>query len=517
MGFEDLRRSFEGSASIRTNGGPQVSAPRTNTKASDFSTSYPTQICVSDFEEELLLFLEEVSNTIVKDRETSIEGELHDEYEYEIDMGQTIKREVLRAEIRTIACRLREHQTPEGAPSSSAQRTTIASLKRNVKEATDNLERVRKEKKLLEIDNRELTDEIQVLLTKVSDLQKESWALENDRGELESKVDLAQHTVNALKVDRKRLESYVGNLRTEIVEYQSLVSEREMQEKQARRYTSELEYRILEMRKVESALMERVYELVETQRETLEEMKRVIDSRDYNGARRVLAKMNTRGASITVKINSLLRRHENVSNNSEQVREPPISPSRSMTSDHQAEQVSLVETEARIESTTAASSINNAESRSVKSTATTKTNIFFRISKRELQSREAVTSGNQNPFETRPIFSRIGRQKAYETSLEKTREGAERNAEALREVVVSKNAEIQRLEEELKAASEVVARLEMDRFLETRKHRKENRNLHVDEKADPFKKREQLTKQRVKPQSLFDWQDFEEDGNQKVD
>jgi hypothetical protein len=322
--------------------------------------------------------------------------------------------------------------------------------------------------------------------------------------------------VNALKVDRKRLENYVANLRGEIVEYQNVVSESEMRENQSQRNASELEIRVLEMRKVESALMERVSELVDAQRETLEDMKRVLESKDLNGAKRVLTNMTVRATSVTAKINALLRRGQNTSISNDEAREPPVSTNHADVPEDEFYQASGVESDARFESTTASTNAMT-EVRTARTTTSTRTTIFSRLTRRDLRAKESAGISGRNTEEPKIIMSRTGRQRAYGNSLEKSLEAAERSTGALREIVSSKNEEIHRLEDKLKAASDLVASLEMDRYMETKLHRKENRNLHVDEKADPMKTREQILKLRKKPNSLFGWQDFDDESSHKDD
>lgn len=469
---------------------------------------------ISDFEDELTLFLEEIRKSVLSSRQTAEHGgSHHDDLPGGPDrLEKSIGKEVMRAEIRSVLEKLRnyEEQNLCEEDASSATKSTVASLKRQVKEANEEVAQLRRQKKQTEIQTRELHDANDACEAKIVLLTGKVRLLEIENEEITNKMQNADAAVQEMTIEKKRLEQNVTVLRGELLDSNHRTNQQKLKTIQAERLGEEMEARMLEMRMSEAALSERVKELHQVQEEMLEEMKKVIQSKDVPAARRALTNLSLRRSRIVGKIAAIMtRRHrgnEEIDDNSQAVGQS------STAAGHEGSD--------ELPANESSPSMGGQQSPSVKRFATEDnslqklTSLLGRlrmVGNGTSTTQDGVTTAGDPSEGARrapQVMSKADRHQIYESNLLKSRDAAEKDAVALQEVLDLKSNEIVRLEQELKDAKRQAAKLEEDLHIEKQHRLKENRNLHV---PDDCKNTEEMefSARRATTRTLFDWQDYE--------
>lgn len=477
----------------------------------------------ADFPEELALLLKEVRSIVIENRRKSAPGSPLSQNGGDV-IEKDIGREVMRAEIRSTLTKLKsmDDSVTDGDDMNSSQRTTFASMKRRLRENGEEISQLRKQKKQLELKSRNLLESHETYQTKIRMLENKESLTATERGELDAKVREQETSVFHLAADKKRLERNVGTLRTELLHSHHRLSEQKLKTTQAERKISDLESRQSELRENENALSERVKELHKVQGEMLEEMKRVVDSKDSAGARRALTNLAQKRSRIVGKIANILTKKSNLSRQGS---------TRSARSDEEgaAEGMSRSDSDLMklptmndpnssrrmqtMQNARADSRDSNGEEQSSGPPAVSRKSSIMQLFRRQpdgnagnqTQPLTREQSAEQGSVVPSPL-SRTNKQQIYETNLVRSREAAHKDTDVLREVVQNKTSEIDKLEALLKDAKEHSEKLELELQSERLNKRKENRNLHIREEEEPKRQINMIMKERSRPSTLFDWQ-----------
>jgi hypothetical protein len=515
--FEDLLESFERKfAKKLANRAPptdlivQPSGPRPSTMSSG---SYNA----ADFQIELQLLLAEVHQSLVLSRQTSPDnGNVKDSG---ASLDSSIGREVLRSEIRATMEKLRrwDEKSVDDASTdaNSSQRASIASLKRCNREANEELERLRRFKKQGEVKVRNMQDLNAKKQGKISLLEEKIKLIEIESHEMDNRMRDSDNTVMTMSTDKRRLERSVAMLRTELLDSHHRLSEQKLLTTQSERRVKDLEARASEMRNSEQALAERVKELHEVQGQMLEEMKKIVDSKDLDAsalpaARRALQNLSDRRSRIVGKIASIMTRRNAVNQGEDGAIVREESSSLSETNDDGVLSASTSPIVVESQCSTSAPRSND-EDGIVK-----KPSLLGGLLRMNTSASASRDDGSGPPTSQKSGsgFANSGASKVptskqvraiYESNLVLSRETAERDSDTLREVLENKSSEIERLENELKDAKEGAARYERELQSERQHRRKENRNLHNPQEEEARREMSNIS-HRSRVQSLFDWQ-----------
>eukprot|EP00173_Palmaria_palmata_P001033 Plantae.Rhodophyta-Palmaria_palmata.ctg1542.p1 GENE.Plantae.Rhodophyta-Palmaria_palmata.ctg1542~~Plantae.Rhodophyta-Palmaria_palmata.ctg1542.p1 ORF type:complete len:459 (+),score=109.76 Plantae.Rhodophyta-Palmaria_palmata.ctg1542:270-1646(+) len=432
----------------------------------------------------------------------------------------------MRAEIRSTLTKLKsmEDSVTEGDDMTSSQRTTFASMKRRLRENSEEVSQLRKQKKQLELKSRNLLESHETYQTTIRMLENKESLTATERGELDAKVREQETSVIHLAADKKRLERNVGTLRTELLHSHHRLSEQKLKTTQAERKIADLESRQSEMRENENALSERVKELHEVQGEMLDEMKRVVNSKDVAGSRRALTNLAQKRSRIVGKIANILTRKSNMSRQestrSARSGEEGAAEGMSRSDSDMMKLPTMIDTNYSRQMQT----MQTARADSPDSNGEIPSSGPPEVSRKSSIMQIFRIGGNQNgnaSNQPHPLtreqsaergsvvlspLSRTNKQQIYETNLERSREAAHKDTDVLREVVQNKTSEIDKLEAQLKNAKEHAEKLELELQSERLNKRKENRNLHIQEEEEPKRQINMILKERSRPSTLFDWQ-----------
>lgn len=514
LDFEDLLDSFERkfAKKLAERAAPDdfEKAPKVIRPPSFGDSRYSfsdSRFDVCDFTDELGLLLEEVLHNARLSRQIGGHPITDDENDRILLMDDAIGREVIRAEIRMTMEKVRqiEWQTRDGANlKASAQKTTISSLRRQLRESREECESLAKAKKQSDLTVRNLEDVINEHVSKNTMLGEKIQLVETESQEQESKIKEAEDTIKSLSADKKRLERNVAMLRKELLDSHHRVSEQKLKVSQSDRRAQELEQRANEMKISEAALSERVKELHDVQGKMLAEMKKVVESKDAPAARRALANLSQQRSRIVGRIaNIMTKRGQTATGEGDENATPEAAADDGELGDDGAgDDTQEAGTANHSEHETVATEFGNSEA-----DLSRRTSLLGRFQNKERQYHTSVGDSTSKTGHLSPTpYSRSGRQQIYENNLERSREAAERDSEALREVLDLKSSEIDRLDTELKKVKGEAATLERELHSERQNRRKENRNLRIAGEDEARKHISHVVQLRNKPQSLFEWQ-----------
>jgi chromosome segregation ATPase len=510
--FEDLLDSFEKKFAKKL---AQRAPPAEASDAKQFlKPAAKLVLDPSDYHEELSLLLFQVHEIATLNRQHRSDGGQNSER-----WDESIWREVLRTEIRSTMAKLKmlDDYADDSGAATSAQKTTMASLKRRNRELSDELDQLRKHKKSLDIKMRSIAEMHETYQSKLKMVEERALLLQTERGEQDSKLRELESSTYHLTADKKRLEKSVAMLRTELLTSHHKVSEEKLKTTQAERRIADLESRAVELRDSESALAERVAELNDVQGKMLEEMKKVVESRDAPAARRALTNLNQQRSRIVGKIASLLTKRNGGVDRADSEPSDGLGVDSVIDASVQGRESSMLNNDAGQDQSLSSGfessglphvSPNTLERHSSSDGgALQKKSSFmhlFRIgSQTPMFGRQR--SNERSTLVPSPL-SKSNRQQIYEANLIRSRESAERDSDVLRDVVENKKSEIERLELELKDSKEQAAAFERELHSERQNRRKENRNLHVVSEDEPRKQMTSIVQQRNKPSTLFEWQ-----------
>lgn len=529
--FEDLLESFENKFAKTL--ASRAPPPHALERRSSLVPVSENVFDPKDFPEELSLLLSQVHELALSKRRTrdADDGEPVEQW------NTSIGREVMRGEIRDAISRLKllDEHAVDSAEANPSQKTTIMSLKRRHREMEEELHQARKQKKATEVKLRGIEEMQDTYQSKVRMVEDKALLLQTERGEQDIKIRELEGQNSHLAADKKRLEKNVAMLRTEVLASHHKVSEQKLETTQAERRVADLEARAAEMRSSEAALTERVKELHEVQGQMLEEMKKVVDSKDAPAARRALNTLTQQRSRIVGKIASILTKRNSTVGRQYSGSEHSASAAVDATIDASQAQISQSYPDLRIDTDPArAGSSSTPKLAEVASSSThsiarlsgiprqnssdgggiqRKSSLMgiFRVGSQSPASGGGVGLGRQRSNERSsvvpsPRSSKQSRQQIYESNLLRSRDAAERDSDAMREVVDNKAAEIGRLETELQEAKQSAATLERELHEERQHRRKENRNLHITAEDEPRKHLSAVVQQRNKPSTLFEWQ-----------
>lgn len=482
----------------------------------------------NDFPQELALLLSKVHELAISKRRKSDNSEEH------LDLWDTsIGREVMRGEIRDTMSKVKllDEHAVDSAEATPSQKTTISSLKRRHREMEDELHKARNQKKAAEVKLRNIEEMHETYQSKVKMVEDKALLLHTERGEQDIKIRELESSNFHLAADKKRLEKNVAMLRTEVLGSHHKVSEQKLKTTQAERRVTDLEARAEEMKVSEAALADRVKELHEVQGQMLDAMKKVLESKDAPAARRALNNLTQQRSRIVGKIASILtKRNSNVER--QDSRPESAVDSTIDASHHVSRQVSLSHQDLKTEMDPARGSSPSTPMVSGMASGSTPSRLsgirrqdsngesgfiqrksslmgIFRVGS-QTPSSGGVGLGRQRSNERSSVvpspLSKQSRQQIYESNLLRSRDAAERDTDALREVVDNKTVEIDRLVQELREAKETAAVFERELHSERQNRRKENRNLHIASEDEPRKQMSAVVQQRNKPSTLFEWQ-----------
>lgn len=506
--FEDLLDSFERKFAKKL----AQRAPPAEAQAAKQSLVPATDHVFdpSDFPEELSLLLTQVHEVAISNKQKSpVNGsEASDQWD------KTIGREIMRSEIRSTMAKLKmlDEYAVDTVDATSGQKTTIASLKRRNRELDDDLQALRKQKKAAEIKLRDIEETHDTHQNRVKMIEDKLLLLQTERGEQDIKLRELESSTYHLTVDKKRLEKNVAMLRTELLASHHKVSEQKLKTTQAERREQDLEARAAELKVSESALSDRVKELHEVQSQMLDEMKKVVESKDAPAARKALNNLSQQRSRIVGKIASLLTKRNG--SGVDQLDSDPPEPLGVEDTINASEQglanSEFGQSQCLVESSGASPALDSpvaVRQHSIDGSAFQKKSSFMDIFRSPgngggyLQQRS-----NERSNVVPSTLSRSSRQQIYEANLFRSRESAERETEVLRDVVDNKSSEIERLAQELRDAKDSAALLERELHSERQNRRKENRNLHIVAEDEPRKQMNAIVLQRNKPSTLFEWQ-----------
>lgn len=529
--FEDLLESFEKKFAKRL--ASRTPPSHALEKRSSLVPVSENVFDPSDFPEELSLLLSQVHELALSKRRKRDADDDAPAEQWDTSIG----REVMRGEIRDAISRLKvlDEHAVDSAEATPSQKTTISSLKRRHREMEEELQLARKQKKAAEVKLRNIEEMHETYQSKVKMVEDKALLLHTERGEQDIKIRELEGVNFHLAADKKRLEKNVAMLRTEVLASHHKVSEQKLKTTQAERRVADLEARAAEMKSSEAALSERVKELHEVQGQMLEEMKKVVDSKDAPAARRALNNLTQQRSRIVGKIASILTKRNSNVERQDSASEHSGGPAVDSTIDASQAQVSQSYPDFTLETdharTTSPSTPRLTAVPSSGSPSTTarlsgvprqnsgdaafiqrKSSLMgiFRVGSQS-PARDGGGFGRQRSNERAgavptPRTSKQSRQQIYESNLLRSREAAERDSDAMREVVDNKASEIERLETELLEAKQSAATLERELHAERQHRRKENRNLHIAAEDEPRKHLSAVVQQRNKPSTLFEWQ-----------
>jgi hypothetical protein len=518
--FEDLLDSFEKKFAKKL---AERTPPAEETQVALRPPERLPELDASDFPEELSLLLAEVQRLARFNRRKNGLGE--DAGSERMDEG--IGREVMRAEIRSAMTQLKAVEESASvfgdfASASSSQQTTVASLKRRLRELSEEVEQVRKQKKQADVQIRSLKEVQETHQGRVRMLAEKESLLQTERGEQDARLRELESSSYHLAADKKRLEKNVAMLRTELLQSHHKVSEQKLKTTQVERRVVDLEARAAELRSSESALADRVKELHEVQGQMLTEMKKVVDAKDAPAARRALANLTQQRSRIVGKIASILTKRGAGAGQSEgepadaRMPDPPLGASASagdFTDGFNSRNRSATR---EVDLSLSSPAVGQGGQVEVEMQPSSdgalqkKSSLMALFRLGSSSTAGGAGLGRQRSAERAALIasplSRSGRQQLYEASLVRSRQAAERDSDVLRDVVENKASEIERLEQELKDAKDQAAVFERELHSERQNRRKENRNLHVSAEDEAKKQMTSIVQQRNKPSTLFDWQ-----------
>lgn len=510
--FDDLLETFEKNLVKNDARSPASFKAESMVKTSTYTPSIEKHFEVTDFKDELGYLLSHIQKCVLANRKPGTQDSASAGDADQLD--NSIGREVMKNEIRSIVEKLHSYEelavNPEEA--SGAARSTVLSLKRQIKESNEEITQLRRQKKQLEIQNRELHDCNDACEAKIALLTGKVRLHEIENDEKSSKMRNADTAIQTLTVEKKRLEQNITLLRGELLDSSHRTNQQKLKTIQAERQVEEMETRMMEMRMSEAALSERVKELHQVQEEMLEEMRKVIQSKDVPSARRALTKLSQRRARIVGKIAAIMaRRHRNNDEGGEKARESGLTP-------NQAENEPSGEMPFNESSPSAHSNPSPSSKRFTAEDSSLQklTSLLGRVrmggpgNSVSNEGSPAVDRSNSAAHHSREVMSKADRHQSYESNLIKSREAAEKDAVALQEVVELKANEITRLENELKDAKGLVTKYEEQLQAEKQCRLKENRNLHHDDETLDDD-RMHFASRRGTTKTLFDWQDYDTD------
>lgn len=514
--FEDLLESFEKkfAKKLAEREPPKDFGVQENTTTTTKATLSSTKFDPSEYADELSLLLSEIQRNVLYNTPKAADGQISTDTRKERRMDFTISREVMRAEIRTTIEQVRHLQESTRTDSkniSPSQRSTLMSMKRRVREMSDEIEILRKQKKTDDLKRRNMEDTQAADMNKIKMLQGKLALLETEQDEHDAKIREYETSTANLTTDKRRLEKNVAMLRSELLKSHHKVSDQKLKTSQAERRVADLETRAAELRSSESTLTERVKELHEVQGKMLQEMKKVVESRDAPAARRALANLSTQRSRIVGRIAAIMSKRSNGSAGEDENEMQDMHVDQDTSAEAKSNYSDILQDDSSqrhqvpgaVEDASSPVSLSEGRQESGDAVFGRKSSLLqiFRAG----QGQQSSPRSNDRPSFVQSAVSKSERQQIYESNLLRSREVAERDSDVLREVVEKKASEIERLEEELKVAKDAAAIFERDLHNERQNRRKENRNLHVSSEDEARKHIGQVIKERNKQQSLFEW------------
>lgn len=433
-----------------------------------------------------------------------------------LDIGFT--KEVFRAEVRTTLSEIRkihDAQHEDSANLTTSQRSTIASLKRRLRERTEERDTLRHKLKQVEVEKYRLEDRNRAFRTSVAEYEEDHATLEREIYDVNKRCDfLNKRLTDAAnehrrgQFERERLQTTVARLRQEIVgAHHETVSVR-LEAKHAKDRVEDLEKRAAETKASSSAVLARVTELQHIQDEMVSTMRATETHADAPAARRALATLAEQRTRVVGKIASLLTRNRRNDNQE--------APAHNTLSSPNVSKDAIVGTTSfqGLSQTSPAVHVTDSSDEGPSSPGDGDNG------GRKMRFGGIRKFGNEL---TRAATNRVPARRAMLANVEKTREAVEKDTRALRDVIEMKESELERMERELYDAKDHAASLEKALQLERQKRRLENRNMRVPAVEQARMEMTESTTSRRKRQTLFQWQTShadsedsehdEEDGN----
>lgn len=511
--FEDILKQFEEQFANCARGRKVFADDDVSEQGLSSEEASIIKVSMDDFRPELEQLFQEIVRKIHLNRQTaartstSLDAGIHFENNGRY-MDTDVNREIYRTEMRTIMSKLQslEMAAPDDELNMpSSQRSTIASLKRQNREKSDELVRVSLRSKQIEVQNRRMEDLLDSYRASIEEYQGTNVALSDqvddlrNRGhENEKLLREAQGSEKKLRNEKQRLERNVSMLRAELLSSHHSADAARLETRQARRRVKELEQRANEGKMSEAAVLVRVKELQEIQDQMIVQMTAARHMTDVPAARRAIANLKDQRSRIVGRIASILTKRSTsttaTTNRPASVREDNFedllgNPTTGMPS------VAKTFSSESVAKETGTQSLFGIAS-------TTEVSEDGQNRKRgRLFKQLSSVADEDKPF----IIRRSAKKKMY-ANVEKTRVAVEKDTAALREVIELKDSELNRMDDELQTAREQAETLERQLQHERQNRRQENRNLRIPTVEVAKQKMTHATDPQRRKQTLFEWQ-----------
>lgn len=495
---------FEKNFNHHETGGKQHVRPERISEEPKLKSSKPD---LKEYEPDLRILWEELINHVLRlQNKAPLSNELRNAGFADVFIGSGISRQFFKNELRAVLSNLRnpgEHNSTYKSTISSSEQVSLRSTKRLLTERTEELEILKKRNKQIDNSKYRLEEMVEHLGKSFEDcktlhvpMEEEVLELREEKAILNKKSLDLEEASKRFNSERARFQSTISRYREELLLATHQTETAQLEAKQATSRAREIEKRATEAKASSSAVSARVKELQEVQDAMVDIMKVAKESGDTTptpAVQRNLADLGERRSRLVGRIANLLTKNRKTGNDNG-AKDPTTTRTDSGNSN--------IDSLTPRNETTIADSIASPQNNTGSSSEA-----VLGSSGADGASRKPLLDGIRRFGSelTRAGTNRTAKTatKSLLANVEKSRLAIENDA-ILREVIEMKEKEVERLEDELYAARDKAASLEMSLQQERHKRRLDNRTINSKTGEQTQSKENLVLASRNK--TLFEWQ-----------